>query len=188
MILQLKDPPGLEHEQSWNYHAVIGCLNYIQGMMQPNLSYTVHQFMHFCNSPRLSHEQALKRICHYLKATCQDGLFFTPNLSQGFQCFVDADWAGNWIKSALNDLAGALSRTGFLIIYANCPNVWGSKMQTLVALNMTVAKIVALSTALRKSFTSNTCYKNFKPTNSTFLLPNHKSNVTPSRTMQVVLK
>ena len=61
--------------------------------------------MRFCNSPKLSHEQALKRICWYLKATQQYGLFFTPNLSQGFQCFVDADWAGNWIKSAPNDLA-----------------------------------------------------------------------------------
>ena len=39
---------------------------------------------------------------------------------------------------------------GYLITYDNCPIVWGSKMQSLVALSMTEAKLIALSTALRE--------------------------------------
>ena len=66
----------------------------------------------------------------------------------GFKCYVNADWARNWLKSRPNDKIGALSRTGYLITYANCPIMWGSKMQSLVALSTTEAKFVALSTAL----------------------------------------
>ena len=57
-------------------------------------------------------------------------------------------WAGNWIKSAPNDLARALSRTGFLFTYTNCSIVWGSKMQTLVALSTMEAEFIVLSTVL----------------------------------------
>ena len=63
---------------------------------------------------------------------------------------MDADWAGYWNKNRPNDPAGALSRTGYVIMYAGCPLVWGSKMQSLVALSTTEAEIIALSTALRE--------------------------------------
>ena len=45
---------------------------------------------------------------------------------------------------------GELSHTGSLITYANCPIVWGSKMQSLVALSTTEAELIALSTAFRE--------------------------------------
>ena len=72
------------------------------------------------------------------------------NLKQGFKCYVDADWVGNWLKSNPNSPAGILSCSGFLIKYADCPILWGSKMQSLVALSTTEAEIIALSTALRE--------------------------------------
>ena len=64
------------------------------GSFQP-----VHQCACFCNNPKLSHEQAIKHICHYLHSTRSKGLFFLPDLHAGFTCHVDADWAGNWLKS-----------------------------------------------------------------------------------------
>ena len=39
---------------------------------------------------------------------------------------------------------------GYLIAYANCPIVWGSKMQSLMALSTTEAELIAMSTALRE--------------------------------------
>ena len=101
-------------------------------------------------SPKLSHEQALKRICHYLCGSRHKGLIFKPDLKQGFKCYVDADLAGNWLQSNPNSPAGVLSHSGFLIKYANCPILWGSKMQSLMALSTTEAEIIALSTALRE--------------------------------------
>ena len=119
-------------------------------MTRPDLAYSIHQCTCFCNNPKLPHEQGLKRIYRYLYRTRNQALVFQPKLTDGFQCYVDVDWAGNWLKSRPNDKTGALSRTGYLITYANCPIVWGSKMQSLVALSTTEAELIALSTTLRE--------------------------------------
>ena len=47
------------------------------------------------------------------------------------------------------DPRACLSRTGFVIFYANCPIVWHSKLQTTISLSTTEAECVALSTAMR---------------------------------------
>ena len=63
---------------------------------------------------------------------------------------MDADWAGNWSKKYPNEPSNAHSRTGYWITYCGCPIIWNSKMQSLIALSTTEAKIIALSTALRE--------------------------------------
>ena len=120
------------HKHIRNFHAAVGCLNYLQAMTRPDLSYSLHECARFCNSPKLSHEQGLKRICRYLHGTQHKTLIFKRDLQQGFKCYIDADWVGNWLKSDPTSPAGILSRSGFLIKYANCPILWGSKMQSLV--------------------------------------------------------
>ena len=137
------DETGSLCKQSWNYRAIIGCLNYLQAMTQLDLSYSVHQCDHFCNAPKLSHKQTINCICHDLQGTRNKGLFFLPDLHAGFTCHVDADWAGNWLKTQLNDKTGALSHTRYFIQYTNCTIAWGSKLQSLVALSTTEAEIIA---------------------------------------------
>ncbi len=44
-----------------------------------------------------------------------------------------------------------LSRTGFVIRYANCPIVWCSKLQTKIALSTAEAEYIAISHALRET-------------------------------------
>jgi hypothetical protein len=67
-----------------------------------------------------------------------------------FQCFVDAAHASDCKQStAMRDLNIAISRTGFLITFAKFPLLWGSKLQTEIALSSTEAEYVALSTATR---------------------------------------
>ena len=144
------DEDGANQKHAWNYWAIVGCLNYLQAMTRPDLAHSIHQCVHFCNNPKLLHEQGLKRICCYLYLTRDHGLVFKPNLTDGFRCYVDADWARNWLKTHPNDKTGALSCTGYLITYANCPIMWGSKMQLCVALNTTEAELIALSTTLRE--------------------------------------
>ena len=123
------DENGANRKHAWNYWVVVGCLNYLQAMTRPDLAYFVNQCTRFCNNPKLLHEQGLKRICRYLYCTQNQGLVFQPHLTDGFKCYVDMDCAGNLVKSRPNDKTGALSRTGYLITYANCPILWGSKMQ-----------------------------------------------------------
>jgi hypothetical protein len=43
-----------------------------------------------------------------------------------------------------------MSRTGFVIIYANCPIYWASRIQTEIALSTAEAEYIAMSSALCK--------------------------------------
>jgi hypothetical protein len=145
-----KDSNGLPRQKEWNYRSVIGALMYLMAMTRPELAYAVHQCSRFSQDPRRSHEQAVMRICRYLKSTQDKGLILNPDLSKGFECYVDADWAGNWHKDYADDPSTALSRTGYVITYAGCPVVWASKLQPLITLSTTESEYVALSTALRE--------------------------------------
>jgi hypothetical protein len=144
-----KDDPE-PRKLKWNYRAVIGALEYLQGMTRPDLAYATHQCARFSNDPRQSHEIAVKRIGRYLKRTSTQGLILEPDMGKGFECYVDADWAGNWDKRFATDPASVFSRTGYVILYAGCPIIWASKMQSVVALSTTEAEYIALSTALRE--------------------------------------
>ena len=43
-----------------------------------------------------------------------------------------------------------MSRTGFVIMYAGCPILWGSKLQSEIALSTTEAEYIALSQAVKE--------------------------------------
>jgi len=63
-------------------------------MIRPDLTFAVQQCARFCNEPRRSHEEAIKRACRYLLKTKDRGLILRPDPTRGLECFVDADWAG----------------------------------------------------------------------------------------------
>jgi hypothetical protein len=67
-----------------------------------------------------------------------------------FECYVDADFLGNWNRATADvDPSTAKSRTAFIIRYAGCPVTWASKLQTEVALSSTESEYNALSESLR---------------------------------------
>ena len=87
---------------------------------------------------------------HYLKATADKGIMLCPN-DHSFDCFADADFAGNWVKEGAEwDADTARLRTGFVIMYAGCPIVWASKLQSEIALSTTEAEYIALSQVLHE--------------------------------------
>ena len=43
-----------------------------------------------------------------------------------------------------------MSRTGFVITYANCPLIWASRLQSEIALSTTEAEYIALSQAMKE--------------------------------------
>ena len=75
----------------------------------------------------------------------------TPT-DHSFECWADADYAGNWNRDfAMEDIAMACSRSGFLITYASCLILlWATCLQTEIALSTTEAECISLSNALRK--------------------------------------
>ena len=92
----------------------------------------------------------MKRICCYLLGTQTKRLLLRPDRSRGLECYVDADFAGNWHNRSSHDPISSHSRTGYVICYAGCPITWSSKLQPLIALSTTEAEYIALSTALRE--------------------------------------
>jgi hypothetical protein len=90
----------------------------------------------FC--PKKSHEDALKRIGCYLKATRTKGMIITPNsnfLNIDIDAYPDADFAGLFSKEKADDPACVKSRTGFVILVGDCPVVWKSTLQTKTAVS-----------------------------------------------------
>eukprot|EP00957_Ditylum_brightwellii_P178192 13572574-Ditylum_brightwellii.AAC.1 len=70
--------------------------------------------------------------------------------SRGLEMFVDPSFAGDW-QHAWSKESSVLSRTGFIIKYANCLIVWTSKLQTYIALSTMEAEYVAMSHAMREA-------------------------------------
>ena len=111
----------------------------------------VHQTARFSMSPMRSHELAIMRIGRYLLNSLDKGIVYKVDKTKGLEVYVDADFAGNWANADTDNADGVLSRTGFVICYANCPIVWCSKLQTEIALSTAEAEYIALSHALREA-------------------------------------
>jgi hypothetical protein len=71
---------------------------------------------------------------HYLQATKDKGLILKPSSSLTLDMFIDANFAGMWHKEYSHLRDSMLSRTGYLILFGNCPITWSSKLQTRIAL------------------------------------------------------
>ncbi|MGH7974665.1 MAG: reverse transcriptase domain-containing protein, partial [bacterium] len=144
-----KDEFGKERETKWNYPSVIGMMMFLQANSRPDISYAVHQCARFSHFPKKIHEEAVKHICRYLKNTADKGLLFTPTGDFKLDCYVDADFAGLWGHEDSQDPISTRSRTGYILIFAGCPILWVSKLQTEIALSTTEAEYVALSQSMR---------------------------------------
>jgi hypothetical protein len=108
-----------------------------------------HQSARFNNNPKLSHERSIRRLAKYLLGTQNRGIVFTPDASKGIECYVDADFSGNWNAVESEDPENILSRTGYIIYYGGCPIHWQSKLQTEIALSTTEAEYIALAHSMR---------------------------------------
>lgn len=75
-----KDLDGPERKQDWSYRSAIGMLNYLAASTRPDILYAVHSAARFSANPKLSHEQAVKRICRYLKEPVIKGLSWSLTL------------------------------------------------------------------------------------------------------------
>lgn len=144
------DKDGEAFDEEWNYSAAVGMLLYVSSNTRPDIQFAVHQVARFSHSPKKSHGQAIKRIIHYLLETRDKGIKFVPNLDEGLNCFVDADFAGLYGYEDDQDPVSVKSRTGFTLTLFGCPVIWASKLQMEITLSSTAAEYVAFSMAMRE--------------------------------------
>ena len=146
-----KDTEGPDMAPEFHFRSVIGKLNFLEKSTRPDISVSMHQCARFSERPKRSHAEAVKRIGRYLLAMRDKGLIIRPNELRLFKCWVDVDYAGNWLKTdAYIDPMTSKSRSGWLIRFAGAPITWSSKLQTITALSATEAEYITLSTSLRE--------------------------------------
>ena len=110
----------------------------------------MHQWPRFSQDPRESHGGAIIHLVKYLKATREQGMTLEPKGSKIFKVYDNADFCGNWHHpTARNNLSNAKSQTGYVILYAGCPIIWCSKLQTQIKVYTTEAEYTALSQSIR---------------------------------------
>ena len=145
-----KDAGGTDMTAEFHYRSVIGKLNFLEKSTRPDISVSVHQCARFTEHPKRCHAEAVKRIGRYLLGTRDKGLIINPKAHWNFDCWVDADFSGNWRHNDAHvDPMTAKSRSGWIVRFAGAPITWASKMQTITALSTTEAEYIALSTSLR---------------------------------------
>ena len=141
-----------EPKCEWNYATVVGMLMYLASNSRPDIAFAVHQCARFAHKARAPHEQAVKRICRYLKGTAERGLILSPTDQKELivNCYVDADFAGLWGAEDEQSPMCVKSRTGYVLTLNDCPLVWVSKLQTEIALSTMEAEYIALAQAMRE--------------------------------------
>ncbi len=144
------DKDGEPFDEEWSYPAAVGMLLYISSNTRPDIQFAVHQAARFTHSPKKSHGQAVKRIIRYLIGTSDKGIHFEPDLNNGLDCYVDADFAGLYGYEDDQDPVSVKSRTGYVLTLFGCPIIWASKLQTEITLSSTAAEYVAFSMARRE--------------------------------------
>ena len=114
------DKNGLEFSESWTYSFVVMLL-YLVANSHLQISYTIHQCTQFTHNPKASHGNAVKCICHYLKGTKNQGMILKPLQILLVDCYVDADFVGQWNAENPQDPLCVKSRTAYVLMIANCP-------------------------------------------------------------------
>ena len=142
--------PGLSlsksvEEQSVNekeYRRNIGCLRYLLHT-RPDLSYVVGVLSRYMQSPKISHEAALKVVLRYLQGTLTYGLNYKCSSNEGIVGYSDA--------SHNVDEDDGRSTSGHVFYYAECPITWSSHKQETVALSSCEAEFMAATDAAKQA-------------------------------------
>ncbi|KAL7461645.1 hypothetical protein ACHAXS_003698 [Conticribra weissflogii] len=147
-----RDALGHVASGSINYASVLGMLLYLAGHNWPDITFAVHQCAWYTFDPKHRHEVTLKQIVRYLKSTADKGMILSPSSSLDINCYPDADFTGLYGHEDPQDPHCIKSCAGFVILVANCPILWKSRLQTEIAMSAMEAEYVALSMACKELF------------------------------------
>jgi hypothetical protein len=100
----------------FHYRSVIGKANFVEKSTRPDIAVAVHQCTRFSTDPKQSHADAVRYFGKYLQGTKSEGIYLDPNDDKSFECWVYADFLGQYIKGAkdmeLDAIVGQNEREG----------------------------------------------------------------------------
>jgi hypothetical protein len=96
-----------------------------------DITYIIHQCARFSSDPKVEHGKAIRWLGRYLYATKDKVAILKQIENKDLEVYVDANFSGNWdYEGVAEDKDTARSRHGYIIMYARCPILWKSQMQT----------------------------------------------------------
>jgi hypothetical protein len=121
------------------YRCLVGSLRYLVHT-RSDLAYSVGYVSRFLQQPTMEHEQAVKRIVHYVMGTLDHGLYYP-------RCPREAHLVGYSDSDHAGDIDTSKSTSGILFFLGKCPISWQSVKQQAVAMSSCEAEYIAASTA-----------------------------------------
>ena len=124
----------LSRQKYWHYASVIGMLNYLCWNNCSDIKFTAHQCACFTLVPKVSYEQAVSCVFHYIIAMKNKWCLVTPLSWFLHDCYVDSDFAGLYKTDDVTCRTSAISWTGFIFTFTSISILWIRKLQTEIAL------------------------------------------------------
>ena len=124
------------------YRQAIGSLMYLMIGTRPGISYAVGKLAQFCESPKLKHWTAVKRVLRYVSGSRTMGICFDGAAELRALGYCDADWAG--------DVKDRKSTSGYIFMMGGSALSWASRKQTVVSTSSCEAEYIAMSTACKE--------------------------------------
>jgi hypothetical protein len=136
--LKLSRDSTTEKVDATQYRRLVESLRYLVHT-QPDLAYSVGYVSRFLQRPTTEHEQAVKRIIHYVVGTLDHGLYYP-------RCSGEA----HLVRYSENKHAGDIDTsksTSRILFFLGCPISWQSVKQQVVVMSSCEAEYIAASTA-----------------------------------------
>lgn len=77
------------------YSSIVGGLQYLYSLNQPNIAFSVNKLSQFMHRPTTFHWLAVKRLLCYLNGTAHHGLFLQKCSPLCLYAFSNVNWADN---------------------------------------------------------------------------------------------
>ncbi|KAI3692795.1 hypothetical protein L6452_32618 [Arctium lappa] len=117
------------------YASAVGSLMYAMVCTRPDLAHSAGVISRFLSNPGKSHWNAVKTVFRYLKGTETHGLIYGMQNNCDILGYCDSDYAG--------DRVSWKSTSGYVFTLGGTTVSWRSRLQSVVALSTTEAKLIA---------------------------------------------
>ncbi|GKC20504.1 uncharacterized mitochondrial protein-like protein [Tanacetum coccineum] len=132
-LSKAQDEPEVEATQ---YRKMVSCLRYLLHT-RPSLTYSIGVVSRYMQSPRTSHDRAIKKILCYLKGTTSFGIQYKQGNDMRLMGY----------SSHNVDIDDGRSTTGHVFYLGTSPITWCSQKQTTMVLSSSEAKFMAATAA-----------------------------------------
>ncbi len=129
------------NKQSFPFQALVGKLMSCSNCTRPDITTDVNHLSRYMATSTVNHWAQTKRVLRYLNGTTSFCLTFNGNIS------LDPIM---WQDSSFGDGDNRRSKTGFIAMMCGAPVVWGSKLQSTIALSTVEAEYMAISAAVQE--------------------------------------